>query len=55
MKSLLVKLNEKSSTKTDFWGRNQKDMSHDGNTQVTHEIDGIFWPMVYFVPHCAMV
>ena len=27
---LLVKLSEKSSTKTDFWGKNQKDMSHDG-------------------------
>ena len=28
---LLVKLSEKSSTKTDFWGKNQKDMSHDGS------------------------
>ena len=28
---LLVKLSEKSSTKTDFRGKNQKDMSHDGN------------------------
>ena len=27
---LLVKLSEKSSTKTDFRGKNQKDMSHDG-------------------------
>ena len=26
---LLVKLSEKSSTKTDFRGKNQKDMSHD--------------------------
>ena len=29
---LLVKLSEKSSTKTDFRGKNQKDMSHDGNS-----------------------
>ena len=28
---LLVKLSEKSSTKTDFRGKNQKDMSHDGS------------------------
>ena len=27
---LLVKMSEKSSTKTDFRGKNQKDMSHDG-------------------------
>ena len=27
---LLVKLSEKYSTKTDFRGKNQKDMSHDG-------------------------
>ena len=27
---LLVKLSEKSLTKTDFRGKNQKDMSHDG-------------------------
>ena len=29
---LLVKLSEKSSTKTDFRGKNQKDMSHDGTS-----------------------
>ena len=34
---LLVKLSEKSSTKTDFRGKNQKDMSHDG-TQNTNEL-----------------
>ena len=35
---LLVKLSEKSSTKTDFRGKNQKDMSHDGthNGVVVH-------------------
>ena len=27
---LLVKMSEKSSTKADFRGKNQKDMSHDG-------------------------
>ena len=26
---LLVKMSEKSSAKADFWGKNQKDMSHD--------------------------
>ena len=31
---LLVKLSEKSSTKTDFRGKNQKDMSHDGSSQI---------------------
>ena len=31
---LLVKLSEKSSTKTDFRGKNQKDVSHDGNKYV---------------------
>jgi len=28
---LLVKMSEKSSMKTNFRGKNQKDMSHDGN------------------------
>ena len=28
---LLVKLSEESSTKTDFRGKKQKDMSHDGS------------------------
>ena len=27
---LLVKMSEKSSTKADFWSKNQKDMSDDG-------------------------
>ena len=31
---LLVKLSEKSSTTTDFRGKNQKDMSHDGSSQI---------------------
>ena len=31
---LLVKLSEESSTKTDFRGKNQKDMSHDGISKV---------------------
>ena len=32
---LLVKLSKKSSTKTDFRGKNQKDMSHDGSLEDT--------------------
>ena len=32
---LLVKLSEKSSTKTDFRGKNQKDMSDDGNARTS--------------------
>ena len=35
---LLVKLSEKSSTKTDFRGKNQKDMSHDGNLSIKFKI-----------------
>ena len=30
---LLAKLSEKSSTKTDFRGKKQKDMSHDGTSK----------------------
>ena len=35
---LLVKLSEKSSTKTDFRGKNQKDMSHDGTAKASLEV-----------------
>ena len=35
---LLVKLSEKSSTKTDFRGKNQKDMSHDGRHQTSRNV-----------------
>ena len=35
---LLVKLSEKSSTKTDFRGKNQKDMSHDGTKPMTSSL-----------------
>ena len=31
---LLVKMSEKSSTKADFWGKNQKDMSDNGSWKV---------------------
>ena len=33
---LLVKMSEKSSTKADFRGKNQKDMSDDGNKIGNH-------------------
>ena len=41
---LLVKMSEKSSTKADFWGKNQKDMSDNGS-----EICIIFRTIGYIV------
>ena len=31
---LLVKMSQKSSTKPDFWGKNQKDMSDNGKVPI---------------------
>ena len=39
---LLVKLSEESSTKTDFRGKKQKDMSHDGTVPDKHNAGQIF-------------
>ena len=42
---LLVKLFEKSSTKTDFRGKNQKDMYHDGSSKIQKSTSRIVFPL----------